>query len=76
MKSGVGLAAVAAALLFGGASELEYRGPRISPMERRTLAGKRMAHCCYRRGWHHGTPMIKGGKLAKRLKRGKLLFRP
>lgn len=52
----------AAVLMVGGA------GPALSAQKRKQKSGRRN-ECV-------GTPMIKGGKLAKRLKLGKLLWRP
>lgn len=65
------LTALAAAMALCGSSFAEYR-----PLAPTAKPYKRSKHGCTRAGWRHGTPMIEGGKLAKRLKRGKLLWRP
>jgi hypothetical protein len=71
-KLSVGMAAAAmAAFGMGDFSEPAKATEPELPRQRSPSWGS------HRSGFGYGaTPMIKGGKLAKRLKRGKLLFRP
>ena len=68
-RLGIGMAAAAAMLVGAG-----YAEPSRVPEPRPPKIRERHPYYSTRRGHCFGTPMILGGKLAKRLKRGKLLF--
>ena len=68
-RLGIGMAVAAASLLMGGGYAEPLRVPEPPKPEMQVYRSAKRGH------GSRATPMIMGGKLAKRLKRGKLLFR-